>query len=24
MVRDQEQKWFNDYRYLAGLFGVPE
>jgi Zn-dependent peptidase ImmA (M78 family) len=24
MVRDQAQKWFNDYRYLAGLFGVPE
>lgn len=24
MVRDQAQKWFNDYRYLAGLFGVEE
>jgi Zn-dependent peptidase ImmA (M78 family) len=24
MVREQAQKWFNDYRYLAGLFGVPE
>jgi Zn-dependent peptidase ImmA (M78 family) len=24
IVRDQAQKWFNDYRYLAGLFGVPE
>ncbi len=24
MVRDQAQKWFNDYRYLAGLFGVAE
>lgn len=24
MVRDQAQKWFNDYRYLAGLFGVDE
>jgi Zn-dependent peptidase ImmA (M78 family) len=24
MVRDQAQKWFNDYRYLAGLFGVTE
>ncbi len=24
LVRDQAQKWFNDYRYLAGLFGVPE
>jgi len=24
MVRDQAQKWFNDYRYLAGLFGVSE
>jgi Zn-dependent peptidase ImmA (M78 family) len=24
MIRDQAQKWFNDYRYLAGLFGVSE
>lgn len=24
MVRDQALKWFNDYRYLAGLFGVTE
>jgi len=24
MVRDQAGKWFNDYRYLAGLFGVTE
>ncbi len=24
LVRDQAQKWFNDYRYLAGLFGVEE
>ena len=24
MVRDQAQKWFNDYRYVAGLFGVTE
>ncbi|MDZ4166173.1 MAG: ImmA/IrrE family metallo-endopeptidase [Coriobacteriia bacterium] len=24
LVRDQAQKWFNDYRYLAGLFGVTE
>ncbi len=24
MVIDQAQKWFNDYRYLAGLFGVTE
>jgi Zn-dependent peptidase ImmA (M78 family) len=24
MVRDQAQKWFNDYGYLAGLFGVTE
>lgn len=24
MVRDQGAKWFNDYRYLAGLFGVTE
>lgn len=24
LVRDQAQKWFNDYRYLAGLFGVAE
>lgn len=24
MVRDQAQKWFNDHRYLAGLFGVTE
>jgi len=24
MVKDQAQKWFNDYRYLAGLFGVTE
>ena len=24
MVRDQAKKWFNDYRYLAGLFGVSE
>ncbi|GAB4277444.1 MAG: hypothetical protein Kow0056_08910 [Coriobacteriia bacterium] len=24
MVMDQARKWFNDYRYLAGLFGVTE
>ncbi len=24
MVVDQAQKWFNDYRYLARLFGVSE
>lgn len=24
MVIDQSQKWFNDYRYLARLFGVSE
>jgi hypothetical protein len=24
LVRDQAQKWFNDYRYLAGLFAVDE
>ncbi|HZL07230.1 MAG TPA: hypothetical protein VFE45_17720, partial [Coriobacteriia bacterium] len=24
MVRDEALKWFNDYRYLAGLFGVTE
>ena len=24
MVRDQAAKWFNDYRYLAGLFAVTE
>jgi hypothetical protein len=24
LVRDQASKWFNDYRYLAGLFGVTE
>jgi len=24
LVRDQARKWFNDYRYLAGLFGVSE
>jgi hypothetical protein len=24
MVRDQASKWFNDYRYLARLFGVSE
>lgn len=24
MVVDQSQKWFNDYRYLARLFGVAE
>lgn len=24
MVREQAQKWFNDYRYVAGLFGVTE
>lgn len=24
MVHDQAQKWFNDYRYLARLFGVGE
>ncbi len=24
MVTDQAQKWFNDYRYLARLFGVSE
>lgn len=24
LVRDQAQKWFNDYRYMAGLFGVSE
>lgn len=23
-VRDQAAKWFNDHRYLARLFGVPE
>lgn len=22
LVRDQARKWFNDHRYLAGLFGV--
>jgi Zn-dependent peptidase ImmA (M78 family) len=24
MVRDQAAKWFNDFRYLARLFGVSE
>lgn len=24
MIIDQAQKWFNDYRYLARLFGVTE
>jgi len=24
LVMDQAQKWFNDYRYLARLFGVTE
>ncbi len=24
MVKDQSMKWFNDYRYLARLFGVTE
>lgn len=24
LVRDQARKWFNDHRYLARLFGVPE
>jgi len=24
LIRDQAQKWFNDYRYLARLFGVTE
>ena len=24
LVRDQASKWFNDYRYLTGLFGVTE
>lgn len=24
MVDEQAKKWFNDYRYLARLFGVPE
>lgn len=24
LVRDQAQKWFNDHRYLARLFGVTE
>ena len=24
LVHDQAQKWFNDYRYLARLFGVGE
>jgi Zn-dependent peptidase ImmA (M78 family) len=24
MVREQAQKWFNDYRYIAGLFGVSD
>lgn len=24
LVRDQAAKWFNDHRYLARLFGVPE
>ncbi len=24
MVREQAAKWFNDFRYLARLFGVPE
>lgn len=24
LVRDQAAKWFNDYRYLARLFGVSE
>lgn len=24
LIHDQAQKWFNDYRYLARLFGVTE
>jgi hypothetical protein len=24
LVRNEAQKWFNDYRYLSGLFGVTE
>jgi Zn-dependent peptidase ImmA (M78 family) len=24
LVREQAMKWFNDYRYLSGLFGVAE
>lgn len=24
LVKDQAMKWFNDYRYLARLFAVPE
>jgi hypothetical protein len=24
LVREQAGKWFNDYRYLARLFGVSE
>jgi Zn-dependent peptidase ImmA (M78 family) len=24
LVREQAAKWFNDYRYLARLFGVSE
>jgi len=24
MIRDEAARWFNDYRYLARLFGVPE
>lgn len=24
LVHEQARKWFNDYRYLAGLFGVSE
>jgi Zn-dependent peptidase ImmA (M78 family) len=24
LVHEQARKWFNDYRYLAGLFGVTE
>jgi Zn-dependent peptidase ImmA (M78 family) len=24
LIRDQAAKWFNDYRYLSGLFGVDE
>jgi hypothetical protein len=24
MVKEQARKWFNDYRYLARLFGVTE
>ena len=24
LVREQSRKWFNDHRYLAGLFGVNE